>query len=582
MDEYSEFLEQLKRRASILDVASKYAQFSRKGTKYWACCPMHVEKTPSFCLDEDRQSFYCFGCHKHGDVLTLVEEMEKVDFNGAVDLLADKYGMEKPSFTGSKNKGEYAKIKGKKERLYNLMKDAANHYFLNLMSQKGNEAREYLHNRGISDETIKKFGLGYCIDSKDLIKYLLSKGYTYEEMEEAKVAFKGGKSAEYYDPQHERFIVPIVDSQGRVIAFGGRVVLNVDHTQKKYYNSMESLIYHKSNELFAANIVKSLRNINTVILVEGYMDVISLYQAGIQNAVASCGTALTPEQALLIKRFANKVYFMYDGDSAGQAGILRGIELLKQAGLDVYVVVLPEDQDPDSYVRKFGGEKMKELIKNAIPMYEYKINNVAKKYDLKSVEERGKFATEAIEAIADTSKVQADPFIRKIEKLTAIDSQVLYEQLDKFKQGKKINIVPKQQEKFSDAYTKCLRFILYAAFGGVEGLQVEDEFLDCCRSEETKDLYSIFRASQGELTIDDLKSLKDENSEVEPILAIGSSVKEDAAKKMFNDCRRKVLTEWLAIKQKELANAIDNETDDSIKLNLQQQLNQLLLFKRKI
>jgi len=586
MDEYSQFIEELKRKATIVDVASKYTQLVRRGARIMACCPLHVEKTPSFCLYENTNSYYCFGCHAAGDSIKLVEEMERTDFKGAVEILAQKYGMEVPTF----KKGDMeslAALKKKKDRLYELMKDAANHYYTNLMSPKGEKAREYLAGRGLSIDTIKKFGLGYAVDSTDLVKFLKSKGYTYEEMSDARVAFRGNKG-EFYDPQSERFITPIVDKLGHVIAFGGRVVLNVDHTVKKYYNSMESDIYHKTNELFAANIVKGINpRVKDVILVEGYMDVISLYQAGIHNAVASCGTALTSEQARLIKSLlgtSTKVYYMYDGDEAGQNGMIRGVDILKQEGLDVYVVVLEDNADPDEYIKKYGYDGMMKKIKSAIPMYEYKIQNVAKKYNLKSVEDRGQFAAEAINAIsAIPSRVQAEPFIAKIESMSGINTQTLNEQFEKAKEGMPVKIVVHANEKPTDAYTRALRYILYAAFGGIEGVHVKDEYFDCCRTEETQELYSIFRSRQDELTIEDLKALKDENSEVEKILAIGENVQSiEAAQKMFVDCRKRVLKEGLEQKRKELAVDLDNEKDEETKLLLLTQLSQLQRTIREV
>ena len=582
MDDYAQFIEELKRRATIADVASRYTQLVRKGVRTMACCPLHVEKTPSFCIYEESNTYYCFGCHRAGDSIKLVEEMERTDFKGAVEILAHRYCLEVPKFNQAAS-ASIAALKKKKDRLYELMKDAARHYHANLMSPKGQKAREYLLNRGISESTIKKFGLGYAVDSSSLVKFLKSKGYTEEEMADARVAFKSGKGrGELYDPQFERFITPIIDKMGHVIAFGGRVVLNVDHTIKKYYNSMESVIYHKTNELFAANIVKGINpRPSNVVLVEGYMDVISLYQAGITNAVASCGTALTSEQAKLIKSLIqpnNKVYFMYDGDDAGQDGMIRGVDILKREGLDVYVVVLENGMDPDEYIKKNGVDAMKKKIQSAVPMYEYKIQNVAKKYNLKSIEGRGQFATGAIDAIKDiSSRIQAEPFIIKIETMSGINSQTLYEQFDKAQQGMQVKIELPQNTKPTDAYTKALRFILYACFGGVDGLHVDDEFIDCCRTEETKELYDIFRLRQNELTTADLMSLKEENEEANMVLSIGESVQGiEAKRKMFADCRRRVLKEGLELKRKEISNALDIEKDEQVKTALLTQMSQLM------
>ena len=549
MDEYSRFIDELKQRANIVDLVEQYSQVQRRGSRYFACCPLHVEKTPSFCIYPSTNSYYCFGCHKQGDAFTLIEEMEKTDFKGAVEFLAKKYNMEIPTFKGDDS---LRKAKKKRDRLYELTKEAATHYYNNLMSEKGKEAREYLASRGLDANTIRNFGLGYSIDKNDLVKHLKAKGFTVEEMVEAKVAYGKGQGA--YDPQFGRFVTPILNSTRNVVAFGGRILGKKVDGVGKYYNSSDSFIFHKSNELFGQHIVKNLRNIDNVVLVEGYMDVISLYQAGIHNAVASMGTALTEQQAHIITRYAKKVYYMYDGDEAGQKGMLRGVDILKAEGLDVKVVVLEDNLDPDEYIKKFGAEAMKQKIYNgAIPMYEYKIKDVEKNYNLKSPEERGEFASKAVECIKDIpSKAQAEPLINYIQSKSGISQHTLFELFSSIQEGKQIKAPTLQAKISNDNTSKALRYIIYAAYGGVDGITVKDEYSNCIDNENLKVLYENFRMHQGDLTIEDLENQIDENPEVKPILEYAKQIGDKVAKKHFMDSRKQVLLSYCDTRRNEL------------------------------
>ena len=563
MDEYSRFIDELKQRANIVDLVEQYSQVQRRGSRYFACCPLHVEKTPSFCIYPDSNSYYCFGCHKQGDAFTLIEEMEKTDFKGAVEYLAKRYNMEIPEFKGD---ASLRQAKKKRDRLYELTKETATHYYNNLMSDKGKEAREYLASRGLDANTIRNFGLGFSIDKFDLPKHLKSKGFTVDEMVEAKVAYSTKQGV--YDPQFGRFVTPILNSTRNVVAFGGRILGKKVDGVGKYYNSSDSFIFHKSNELFGQHIVKNLRNIDNVVLVEGYMDVISLYQAGIHNAVASMGTALTKEQAHIITRYAKKVYFMYDGDEAGQKGMLRGVDILKAEGLDVKVVVLEDNLDPDEYIKKFGAEAMKQKIySGAIPMYEYKIKDVEKNYNLKSPEERGEFASKAVECIKDIpSKAQAEPLINYIQAKSGISQQTLFELFSSVQQGKEIKAPTLKTKIANDNTSKALRFIIYAAYGGIDGVVVKDEYANCIDDENMKALYENFRLHQGDLTIEDLENQIDDNPEVKPILDYAKQIGDKVAKKHFYDSRRQVLLTYCEKRKRELFVQMA-ETENGIERN---------------
>ena len=583
--DYQSFKEELKQKADLLDIVEKYAPVVRRGANYFAPCPLHADKTPSFCINPRTNTYKCFGCGKSGDVINFVQEVEKVDYTTAVEMLAKRYNMVVPTFKKDEN---FAKDKKKRDRLYDLMRDAARHYHNNLMSDKGKVARDYLANRGIDQQTITNFGLGYSINSYDLPKFLKEKGYTQEEMNEAKVAYNSEKGG-MYDPQHERFIIPVLNNTNNVIAFCGRIIRPAKDNEGKYYNSMESFIFHKSNELFGQHIIKKLRNINDVILVEGHMDVISLYQAGIQNAVASMGTALTSQQAHLIrKQGINKVYFMYDGDGAGQKGMARGVDILRAEGLDVKVVVLEDNLDPDEYIKKFGAQAMRDKIyATAIPMYEYKINNVLKDYNLKSPEERGKFAEAAINAIKDIpSLAQADPLINIIEAKSGVPSSLLYELLKKVMAGQVITAPIVETPKDNDNYTKALRFILYAAYGGVDGVTVKDEYSACFRNPNLSEIYDYFRENP-EVTLKDLEDMRETNPEANAILNEAKLISENVAAKYFNDSRKFVLLNSLKEAKEALSlqlkdDSIDTQTRGQVLVQLNEiniQINEIKKMK---
>lgn len=581
MDEYSKFLIDLKDKAKIVDIVAAYTPVTRSGAHYFACCPLHADRGPSFCMYEDTNSYYCFGCHKKGDAITFIEEMEKTDFKGAVEILAKKYNMEVPTFKGDDS---IKQMKKKRDRLYALMRDAALHYHQNLMSDKGKVARDYLASRGFTQDTITKFGLGYSIDKYELPKFLNTKGYTNEEMAEAKVAYATSKGT--YDPQFGRFVIPVINSTKNVVAFAGRVIGKTPDGIAKYYNSQESFIFHKSNELFGQHVVKTLRNINDIILVEGHLDVISLYQAGIPNAVASMGTSLTQEQAHLIKRYAKKVYFMYDGDSAGQNAMLRGVDILKKEDLDVKVVVLDEKEakDPDEYIKKFGAEAMKQKIyTTAIPMYEYKIKDVEKKYNLKSPEERGEFASKAIECIKDIpTRAQAEPLIGYIQAKSGVSQQTLFELFSAVQEGKEVKAPTIKIKIENDNTTKAIRYIIYAAFGGIDGVTVKDEFSDCIENENLRSLYEYFRMHQGELTLEDLEGFIDENPEVKPILDYAKTIDDKYAKRHFYDSRRQVLLAYCEAKKQIIKEQLDSVKTPEEGNNLLVQLDEIQTYINEI
>ena len=568
---FSEWLEKLKSKTDIAEVISSYVHLEEKGSRKWACCPFHHEKTPSFCVHSQTQTYYCFGCHVGGDVITFVQEIEHTDFMGAVKILADKYHVEIPDF--SRRDGNAA-LKKHKDKLYEMMRDTAAYYHQNLMGDGGKPAREYLARRGISAQTARIFGLGYSIGKQQLISYLAAKGYSQENMIEAGIADKSQSGC--YDTMAGRLIVPIINNLKQVIAFGGRVL---DDSLPKYKNTRETILFNKSKEIFGQHSVKKLKlegPVNELIMVEGYMDVISLFQSGVKNAVASMGTALTAEQAKLIKRYVNKIIICYDGDSAGQKATMRGLDILYAEGLDVRVVSLPDNLDPDEYVRKYGKDSYLKLLVEAKPLFEHKLNVIASKYDLSSPQEKGKYAVEAMNAI----KVLEDPamveaYIGYVAKKTGLSTETLRRQFDV--SGTNVIQIAKPAVKANmTAFDRAVRYVLFGLFQGVDGVKCDTDLSQYITDKDQKTLYDLYRSKRdgGLNTLEELVKEEEENPEVKLVLDEGSKIGDDIAVAYFNDCVNKIIKEGNKLRKRALTKAIDSEQDEEARYIMISQLAQ--------
>ena len=337
-------------KADLVSLVSAYVPLKPKGGRMWGCCPFHNEKTPSFSVVPDKQFYYCFGCHEGGGAVQFVMEMEKLSYVDAVKWLAQRVGMELPEEVDDASLRHERAVK---ERVYAANKEAAHYFYDTLMGEQGKQAQAYLARRGLDARVVKRFGLGYAPEGwENLTRYLLAKDFTREELIRAGLAVKGKKDGECYDAFRNRVIFPIIDTNGRVLGFGARTM--GDDTPK-YINTGDTPVYNKRRHVYGLNLLKR-KKLADVIMVEGYMDVIRLVKAGVENTVAGLGTAMTQEQARLLKRYVPTVYLCYDGDSAGQNAALRGLDILAKEDLDVRVIVIPGAQDPDDYVRDHGAE----------------------------------------------------------------------------------------------------------------------------------------------------------------------------------------------------------------------------------
>ena len=430
MADFDRFMQELKAKNDIVDVIGSYVAIDRKGGNHWACCPFHHERTPSFAVNQSEQFYHCFGCGESGDVVKFVKEMESTDFMGAVRILAARVKMEVPE--SNMDTEESVRKKKKRDAMAAILLDSARFYRSNLFSgdRRADAHLQYIADRKMSPSTVKQFGIGASLDYKSLGEFLAGKGYSRQDILDSGVLIED-KNGRLIDAQAERLIFPIINNMDEVIGFGGRFLGKTDFA--KYKNTKETMLFNKRNTLYNINLLKKLKRekpITSVIIVEGYMDTISLYQAGFKNVVASMGTSLTKEQARLIKRYTENVYISYDGDFAGQKADLRGLEILDGEHLKVLVVPMPEGLDPDD-VAKQGADAYQKCLDAAMPLVDYKLHAIERKYDLSRTEEKRAFVKESLGIVATTeSSAVREDLLKKLRDKTGLTYQSLERDLE--------------------------------------------------------------------------------------------------------------------------------------------------------
>ena len=411
------WISELVARNDIVSVISEYITLNAKGNKFWGLCPFHGEKTASFSVQPDKQFFYCFGCHAGGDVIRFVMDMQKISFVEAVTSLADRANMSLPE---QENEAQFQKQRALRDRLYALCKEAARFFYQTLKSEQGRLGRNYLAHRGIDAQTMVRFGLGYSLPAwHGLRDHLQEQGFSQEDMMAAGVLQK--KNDRTYDAFRGRVMFPILGTYQRVIGFGARALAD---EQPKYLNSPETEIFNKRFNLYGLNLLKN-HALQDIVVVEGYMDVIGLYQSGIVNAVASLGTALTSEQARLIKRYVKQVYMAYDGDSAGQNATLRGMEILTEEELDVKIIRIPGGEDPDEFVRANGHEAFEQLKKDAISVHQFHLETMQTRFDMNKPEGREAYARQASAYIEGLLPLERERYYKELSRKTEYPVDVL-------------------------------------------------------------------------------------------------------------------------------------------------------------
>ncbi len=549
-NEFTSFLRELKQKNDIVEVIGSYVALDRKGGSHWACCPFHHERTPSFAVNEGEQFYHCFGCQESGDVIKFVQEIESTDFMGAVRILAARAKMTVPenNYDGE----EAAKRKKKRDAMVQIMRDTARFYLNNLYSgdERADKFLQYIQNRSLAPTTIKKFGLGASLDYDSLPRYLRDKGHSKEDAIDCGVLTVNEKGR-VFDSLGERLIFPIINAMDEVIGFGGR---RLEKTKfGKYKNTKETILFDKSKTLYNINLLKKLKREQTVkevIFVEGYMDTITLYQAGFKNVVATMGTSLTKEQARLAKRYTDNILISYDGDFAGQNADLRGLAILKEAGLNVRVVPMPDGLDPDD-VAKQGAEAYQACLDKAMPVIDYRIHTLERKFDLERTEEKRQFVSEALKVIREGESASVrEELLKYVSNKTGITRHSLERDLNTIKKEPTPTAIELSQERISEAASgadkqrKATRFIMaaklfsapYAKNVSIAELPLKDEthivianYISECESRGAR------------LRPSDLFELLDESSvEFNAILDLnfGDKLSGEVAERFFNDSLR--------------------------------------------
>ncbi len=416
------WLDELRGRVDIVDVVSDYVELKQKGRRFWGRCPFHGEKTPSFSVDSEAQMYYCFGCHKGGTVINFVMDIERMEFMEAVKMLAERAHLPLPERVNDGRDSD--KMRALRERIYEANLEAARFYHATIWTEEGAQALGYLHKRGLDDAGIRRFGLGSTAQGRDaLTRHLIEKGFTMEELISA--GLSGEKDGRRYDMFRDRAIFPIINPQGKVLGFGGRIM---GDGNPKYLNTSDTPVFNKRQGLYALNMARKERSLKRLILVEGYMDVVSLRQQGVLGVVATLGTALTEEQARLFKRYAPEVWVCYDGDGAGQKAILRALDIFESQEMPVKVIDIPGGMDPDDYVRANGAAGFEAL--RPIPPCEYRMMRAADRVDLTTQDGRTQYAIECCNILrAIKNPVELENYLDKLIVQTGFAREVLLRQI---------------------------------------------------------------------------------------------------------------------------------------------------------
>ncbi|MDO5139317.1 MAG: DNA primase [Oscillospiraceae bacterium] len=446
-----EFLDELHDRSDVVDVIGSYVQLRQRGRLYTGLCPFHSEKTPSFTVYPNTQSYYCFGCGNGGDVITFIKNYENLDYMDAVRLLADRAGMQMPE--DSTQDDSY-----RKKRILEANRQAAKFYFKNLNSESGREARKYLRRRGLSDETITRFGIGYAPDDWGLLRdYLISKGFKESELVDASLCTIG-RNGKPYDFFRARVMFPVIDVRGQVVAFSGRTM---GSDTRKYVNTKDTPVFKKSKILFGMNLAKNAGT-RRVILVEGQMDVITLHQAGFTDAVATLGTAITDEHALMLSRYVDEVLISYDADEAGQKATRRAIDTLRAAGIPTRVIQLEGGKDPDEIIREKGSSAFKSALDKASGSIEYELLRAQRNVDIETPDGKVEYLKQASSILSRCQSItEREVWAAQVASLTGVDKQTIMTSAERVRKQQRASDRKKLDQKLPSSVVDRLNLKIY-------------------------------------------------------------------------------------------------------------------------
>ena len=418
-----ELIDEIRNSNDIVDVISQYVVLKRSGRNFFGLCPFHKEKSPSFSVSPDKQIFHCFGCGVGGNVFHFISKIEGIDFKETIEVLAEKAGIALPTLD---NAGDN-RLQKLKARVYEINKETAMFYHQNLYKPTSKDAQEYVKKRKLDNNTLKNFLIGYSGKFDELYRYLKQKGFTDEEILASSLVNKNDRG-KFIDRFRHRLMFPIQDVRNRIIAFGGRVL---DDSKPKYINSPENLVYSKGRHLYGLNNAKK-GDLKKIIIVEGYMDAVSLHQRGITNAVASLGTALTEAQGRLLRKSSEQVIIGYDSDGAGQAATLRGLEILQNLGCDIRILQLEGAKDPDEFVTKYGSGRFNKFVDDAISLVEFKVKVLKNSLNIQNTSDKIKFLNEIAKILSKVdNNMEKEIYIDKISKEYKISKEAIYSEINK-------------------------------------------------------------------------------------------------------------------------------------------------------
>ena len=589
-----EIIEEIRQNNDVVDIISQYVHLTRKGRNYFGLCPFHNEKSPSFSVSPDRQIFHCFGCGVGGNVYTFLMKIEGITFKEALEQLAERANIQLPTLTsGADTAKEELKAK-----VYKVNEFTAEFYHQNLYKPNAKMAQEYVKKRKLNQETLEAYKIGFSGKFDELYKALKQQGFGEKEILESGLVNKNDNGT-YIDRYRNRLMFPICDARGRVIAFGGRVL---DDSKPKYINSPENIVYSKGRHLFGLNVAKKYSS-KKLLIVEGYMDVISLHQRGIENVVGALGTALTEQQGWLLRKSTEQVILGFDADGAGQTAVARSMEILQNMGCDMRVLQIEGAKDPDEFIVKFGEGRFKLAMENAISLVEFKVKNLRKDINLENAADKIKFLNEIAKILAKVENtIEREIYIEKIAKGYNISKEAIFAEVNKLiysnskgiqtlqEQNKTIRKVEQNKEEKISVNENLIKrentiiALLIDANKNVfekikQNIKPED-FKDSINREIAQKLYEELEKQDS--NINKLIDTFDEETQNHITMVMATDYEIENVEKAVDDILQKYKREKLDDRKQEILKQLETEQDTEIKQQLGKELNSIIIELAKI
>lgn len=594
MPRYSdEIIEEVRQTNDIVDIVSQYVRLKRSGRNYFGLCPFHNEKSPSFSVSPDKQIFHCFGCGVGGNVFTFLTKIEGINFVEAVQMLAERSNIQLPTL---ENKGDSVREE-LKAKVYKVNEFTAKFYHENLYKPEAKSAQEYVKKRKLNNETLKSFQIGYSGKFDELYRALKKEGFQDREILESGLVNKNDNGT-YIDRYRNRLMFPICDARGRVIAFGGRVL---DDSKPKYINSPENIVYSKGRHLYGLNVAKKYNIRDKLLIVEGYMDVISLHQRGIHNVVAALGTAMTQQQGYLLRKNTNQIILSYDSDEAGLTAKLRALDILQNMGCDIRILQMEGAKDPDEFVIKYGNARFQALIDKALSVVEFKVKVLKRNLNLENTSDKIKFLNEIAKIIAKVDNtMEREVYIEKIAKDYDISKEAIYAEVNKInyrettsdktleKARPVVNHRKIHETSVSESVKRRENTILSILLSGdlnifqiiKQNIKIED-FKDELNKEIAKKIYQEFENENNNVNAILDQMSEEEQSHITKIMAEDYEITD--LEKAIDDIMKSYQKEKLNDRKFEILEKLENEQVDEIeKKEMESELSNIIISLAKM